>query len=98
MPHHTLSLWNLYQLRPSLGAGLGIVHRTDMYAAIDDAVTLPGYTGVDGAIYVSLARRMRVQANLENVFDKRYYLNADGNTNISPGAPRALRVALIARF
>ena len=98
VPHHTFSLWNLYQLRPSLGAGLGIVHRTDMYAAIDDAVTLPGYTGVDGAVYVSLARRMRVQANLENVFDKRYYLNADGNTNISPGAPRALRVALIARF
>jgi catecholate siderophore receptor len=98
VPHHTLSLWNRYQLRPSLGAGLGIVHRTDMYAAIDDAVTLPGYTGVDGAVYMSLGRRMRVQANLENVFDKRYYLNADSNTNISPGAPRALRVALIARF
>jgi catecholate siderophore receptor len=97
-PRHTLSLWNLYQLRPSLGAGLGIVHRTDMYAAIDDAVTLPGYTGVDAAVYVSLTRRMRVQANVENVFDKRYYLNADGNTNLSPGAPRALRAALIARF
>jgi catecholate siderophore receptor len=97
-PRHTLSLWNLYQWRPSLGAGLGIVHRTDMYAAIDDAVTLPGYTGVDAAVYVSLTRRMRFQANVENVFDKRYYLNADGNTNISPGAPRALRAALIARF
>jgi catecholate siderophore receptor len=32
------------------------------------------------------------------VFDKRYYLNADSNTNISPGSPRALRVALTAAF
>jgi catecholate siderophore receptor len=62
------------------------------------AVTLPGYTGVDAAVYVSLTRRVRFQANVENVFDKRYYLNAGGNTNISPGAPRALRAALIARF
>ena len=27
-----------------------------------------------------------------------YYLNANSNTNISPGSPRAVRVGLIARF
>src|SRR4029077_7735292 len=29
VPHHTLSFWNMYQLRPRVGAGLGIVRRTD---------------------------------------------------------------------
>jgi len=32
------------------------------------------------------------------LLDKKYYLNADSNTNISPGSPRALRVGLTARF
>lgn len=98
VPHHTLSLWNLYQLRPKVGAGLGVVYRTDMYAAIDNAVTLPGYTDVDGAVYVSFTSRMRLQANVENLLDRTYYVNADSNTNISPGSPRALRIALVARF
>jgi outer membrane receptor for ferric coprogen and ferric-rhodotorulic acid len=32
------------------------------------------------------------------MFNRTYYANADSNTNISPGSPRALRVALIAGF
>jgi catecholate siderophore receptor len=36
--------------------------------------------------------------NVENVFDRRYYANADNNTNISPGSPRAVRIGLIAGF
>jgi catecholate siderophore receptor len=98
VPRHTLSLWNLYQVHRLVGAGLGVVYRTDMYAAIDNTVVLPGYTDFDAAIYVSLRPRMRLQANLENVFDTRYFVNADNNTNISPGSPRALRVALVAHF
>jgi catecholate siderophore receptor len=41
---------------------------------------------------------VRLQANVENVFDKRYYINADSNTNISPGFPRTLRVGLTTTF
>ena len=62
-------------------------------AAIDNTVTLPGYTRADAALYVSLARGMRLQANIENVLDKTSYINADSNTNISPGSPRAVRVS-----
>jgi catecholate siderophore receptor len=98
VPHHTLSLWNMYQVHPRVGAGLGLVQRTEMYAAIDNTVTLPGYTEVDAAVYLSLTARMRLQANVENLFDRRYYVNADSNTNISPGSPRALRIALMAHF
>jgi catecholate siderophore receptor len=98
VPHHTLSLWNTYQIRPRVGAGLGLVRRTDMYAAIDNTVILPGYADVDAAVYVTLTERVRAQVNAENLFNRTYYVNADNNTNISPGSPRGIRVALVARF
>ena len=98
VPHHTFSLWNNYQLLAKLGAGLGVVRRSDMFASIDDTVTLPGYTRADAAVFVSLTDRTRLQLNVENVFNRRYFVNADSNTNISPGSPRAVRVALSADF
>jgi catecholate siderophore receptor len=97
-PHNTFSLWNNYQILRRLGAGLGILNRSDMYAAIDNTVILPSYTRADAAVFFSLTERVRLQANVENLFDKKYYLNADSNTNISPGSSRAVRVGLTARF
>ena len=41
---------------------------------------------------------IRLQVNVENLLDKEYWANADGNTNITPGSPRAVRVGLTARF
>ena len=98
VPRHTFSLWNQWQATKRLAAGLGLLHRSEMFAGIDDSVTLPGFTRVDLAAFYSLSRDLRVQANLENVFDRRYWLNADSNTNLSPGFPRTLRVAITTRF
>ncbi len=98
VPHHTLSFWNNYEFHPRLGAGLGVLSRSDMFAAIDNTVRLPGYARVDLAAFFTLSPRMRLQANVENLFDKTYYINADNNTNVTPGFPRAFRVGLIARF
>ena len=98
VPHHTVSLWNHYRLHPRVSAGLGVLYRSDMFATIDNTVTLPGYARADAAAFFTLTKRVRLQANVENVFDKRYYLNADSNTNISPGFPRAIRVGLTAAF
>lgn len=98
VPHHNFSIWNNYQIISRLGAGLGIIHRSDMFAAVDNTVTLPGYTRADAAVFFSISERIRLQANVENLFDKTYYINADGNNNISPGSPRAVRVGLTARF
>ena len=98
VPHHQFSLWNNYQLLKRLGAGLGILNRSDMFAAIDNTVTLPSYTRADAAVFLSLTEKVRLQANVENLTNRRYYVNADSNTNISPGSPRSVRVGLIARF
>ncbi len=98
VPHHTFSLWNNYRVVNRLGVGLGIIHRSDMFAAIDNTVVLPGYTRADAAVFFSINEKWRLQANFQNLFDTLYYLNADNNNNISPGSPRGARVALIARF
>jgi catecholate siderophore receptor len=98
VPHNAFSLWNNYQILPRLGAGMGILNRSDMFAAIDNTVILPSYTRADAALFYSLTEKVRIQANVENLFDKKYYINADGNNNISPGFSRAVRAGLIARF
>ncbi|HYG98212.1 MAG TPA: TonB-dependent siderophore receptor [Terriglobales bacterium] len=98
VPHHTFSLWNRYQFLPSLGAGLGITNRSDMFAAIDNTVILPGYTRADAAVFYSVTERMRLQVNVDNLLNNKYYLNANNNNNISPGSSRAVRAGLIARF
>jgi catecholate siderophore receptor len=96
VPHHTLSLWNHYRFLPRVAAAVGLLYRTDVFAAIDNTVVLPGYTRVDAAAYYTLTRALRLQVNVENLLDKINYVNADSNTNITPGYPRALRVGLTA--
>ena len=98
VPHHTFSLWNNYQLHARFGAALGVIYRSDMFAAIDNSVVLPSYTRVDAATFVPLSRHARLQVNVENLFNRKYFANADNNTNISPGYPRTVRVALTTTF
>jgi catecholate siderophore receptor len=97
VPHQTLSLWNRYQIARPLGVGVGIVRQSRMFAAIDNTVTLPGFTRADAALFVRISSVLGAQANVENVYDKRYYATSQGNNNIMPGASRTLRVTLTAR-
>ena len=94
VPHHTLSLWNRYQLSPAAGVGLGVIHQAEMYAAIDNSVTLPSFTRVDGAVFLGVMPHIRLQLNVENVLNRRYYPTSHCNNNILPGAPRTLRLSV----
>ena len=98
VPRRTASLWNRLQVTGAVGLGLGVVHRTDMYAAVDNTVTLPGYTRFDGAMFVRLAPGVQGQLNVENLLDRRYYATSHGNNGILPGAPRLLRLTLTTGF
>jgi catecholate siderophore receptor len=93
VPHHTLSLWNRVRIAPALGLGLGVVHQADMYAAVDNAVVLPGFTRADGAVYLTIAPRLRAQINVENLLDARYFATSLGNNTFRPGAPGRAGVA-----
>ena len=97
VPETTLSLWNRWQVASTLGIGIGVVHQSDMFAAIDNTVTLPGFTRADGALFIRLTGALDAQVNVENLFDETYYATSHGNNNIMPGASRTLRFSLTAR-
>jgi len=98
VPRNTLTLWNKVQVSRTIGAGLGVSHRSDMFAAVNNQVTLPAYTEMDGALYVTLSRSLRAQLYLENLLDVRYYQSANNNNNITPGSPRAVRFSIMTAF
>jgi catecholate siderophore receptor len=98
VPRNTFSLWNNYRFAGKWSAGLGLINRSSMFAAIDDKVVLPGYTRADAALHYTITEKIGIQANLENVLDKKYFVNADSNDNISPGSPRAVRFSLTWKF
>lgn len=96
VPHTSMSLWNRYRLTQRLSGGIGVVHQTRMYAAIDNTVTLPAFTRADAALFATLRRGVRAQINVENLFDARYFATTQGNNNIMPGAPRTYRLSITA--
>ena len=98
VPRNTFSLWNSYRLLRKLRVGIGVIHRSDMYAGIDNTVVLPGYTRFDGSLHYTINEKLGFQANLENAFNRKYFINAHSNDNISPGYPRAARFALVWKF
>ncbi|MDQ5844426.1 MAG: TonB-dependent siderophore receptor [Acidobacteriota bacterium] len=98
VPRNTMSVWNNYRVSRKLGVGMGIIHRSDMFAAIDNKVVLPGYTRADAAVFYSFNEKLGLQANIENLFGTKYFINADSNDNISPGSPRAVRLGLRWKF
>ncbi len=94
VPRTSVSLWNKVQVAEQLGLGLGVVHQSRMFAAVDNTVTLPAFTRTDAAMFYTINRVTRLQLNVENVFGTNYYASAQGNNNIMPGAPRTVRVSL----
>jgi len=98
VPRRTASLWSKYQFTPTWGAGLGVVHQSAMYAGINNTVTLPAFTRFDAAIYSNITENVRLQLNVQNLFDREYYSTAHSNNNITPGAPRTFLVSLTSTF
>ena len=98
LPQHVASLWNRYDFTPAWGAGLGVIYQAEMFAAADNAVTLPSFTRVDAGVYFTPSDRLHLQLNVENLLDERYYPNAHNNNNITPGSPLAVRASVAMRF
>ncbi len=98
-PQRTLSLWNKFDLGSGWGAGIGVIHQSKSFTTLGNTVQLPGFSRVDGAIYYAFnGGKTRLAFNLENLFDRRYFPTADGDNNISPGAPRNGRLTLSTQF
>ena len=98
VPEQQFSLWNTYRLTPMWRVGLGVIHQGEVYTSISNAVRLPSFTRVDGAVFFSLNEHFGAQFNVENLLDEEYYATAHNDNNITPGSPTTVRVGLTARF
>ncbi|MBP0118652.1 MAG: TonB-dependent siderophore receptor, partial [Candidatus Nitrotoga sp.] len=98
LPKNNFSLWNRYNINQTWGAGLGIITRGPMYAAIDNKTQLPGFARVDAAVYAKINKDVKVQLNIENLFDTQYYASSHNNNNIMPGSPIAIRLSVTSNF
>lgn len=97
-PEHTFSIWNNYDVSDKLGIGLGLTHQSSMFVREDNLVEVPGYTRVDAALFYNVSDELRMQINIENLFDESYFPDAHSNDNITTGAPLNARFTISNRF
>ena len=98
-PQHVMSIWNKVELGSGFAAGLGVIRQSESFATISNAVRLPAFTRLDGALYYAFAGgKTRLALNVENLADKSYFPTADADNNITVGAPRTVRLTLATRF
>jgi catecholate siderophore receptor len=98
LPRHTFSMWSRYDFTPRLGAAIGVINRSSMFASTDNTVKVDGFTRVDAAFYARLNKHIRAQVNIENLFDTKYISSVHNNNNLSPGSPTAVRASIVANF
>jgi catecholate siderophore receptor len=98
LPEHSFSLWNKYDLTRMWAVGLGIIYRDEVFTSTDNLVVLPSFTRADAAVFFTPNEKIRVQLNVQNLFDEEYYSFAHNNNNITPGSPRSALLTLTTRF
>ena len=98
LPKHSLSVWNRYDFNEHWGVGIGTIYRDEIFAAADNAVTLPSFVRFDAALFYRHDEHLSAQLNVENIFGEDYYATAHNNDNITPGSPVAFRLGLTYKF
>lgn len=98
VPRFSASLWNRVTLTERIDVAVGVVHQSDQFASISNAVVLPRHTRFDAAVFYALDERMDLQLNLENLTDENDGFTAHNDNNLMPGAPRLARLTIAARF
>jgi catecholate siderophore receptor len=90
VPQRQGSLWVAAAVSRRLRLAGGVVAQSATFTSFTNAVTLPGFTRVDGAVFYRLGG-VTLSLNAANLTNVRYYPTANGDNNISPGAPRSLQ-------
>ena len=105
IPENTFSVWNNILVNADFGLGLGVIYQDESFtsnASVDtpdsERVTLPSYTRVDAAAFYNVSEKLRVQLNVENLFDTEYFPNSHTDNNITVGAPINAVLSLSGKF
>jgi iron complex outermembrane receptor protein len=99
VPTHSVNLLNTYEfdsgLLSGLGVGVGLKYVGDRKGSTSStAFDMSSYTVVDLLAYYPLTDRIRLNLNLDNVFNEEYDERAWGSIWAYPGAPRTLQAGV----
>jgi len=103
-PANSASLWTRYNFsnRTSLkdiGIGLGAQHNGSRIPWFTRAFETPAYTVFDMAVYYTPGQsKMQLAINVNNLFNKTYWIGAQSYTRLFPGAPRNIMLTATYRF
>ncbi|MEW6177568.1 MAG: TonB-dependent siderophore receptor [Pseudomonadota bacterium] len=99
VPRHSFNLLDTYEFAEGplagLGVGMGVKYVGDRKGgATSTAFDMDAYTTVDLLAYYPLTERVRLNLNLNNLFDEEYEERGWGNIWAYPGAPRTLQAGI----
>jgi len=93
VPRHQASLWTAHDITNAFRLAAGIVSQSDTFTSFTNSVRLPRYTRVDASAFYRI-KDATLSIGVTNLFDASYYPTANGDNNISPGAPRTALASL----
>lgn len=98
-PNNTANLWLKYQINDHWYAAVGGRGESSRFSAPDNKNVLPGYAVVNAALGYQ-SERYDVNLNLNNLFDRNYFVSGHSGANDSNmmGDPLNAQVALRYRF
>lgn len=98
-PNNTANLWLKYQINDHWYAAVGGRGESSRFSASDNKNVLPGYAVVNAALGYQ-SERYDVNLNLNNLFDRDYFVSGHSGANDSNmmGDPLNAQVALRYRF
>ncbi|CAM3852071.1 TonB-dependent receptor [Litorimonas haliclonae] len=97
-PENMFSLWNNFRVSQQFGLGFGVTYQDSYFVREDNTVEVPAYTRFDAAAFYDVSETLRLQVNVENLFDTDYFPAAHSNDNISTGKPLNARFTVSSRF
>ena len=104
-PKHQVSLWTTYQLQcgdlRGLKLGAGVVGVSQRQGDPSNSFILPGYATVNLMASYGWkvgSKLLTAQLNVDNLFDRNYYVGTNSWVMITPGAPLSAKASLKAEF
>ncbi|MEQ1907614.1 MAG: TonB-dependent receptor [Vicinamibacterales bacterium] len=87
------NVWGHFQLHSDVVAGVGANFVGRRFGTISNTYELPRYGTVDASVGWQIARELRAEFFVQNLFDQTYY-TGNNNNALYPGEPRTAYVRL----
>ncbi|MCP9763244.1 TonB-dependent receptor [Lacihabitans soyangensis] len=101
---HSGNVWTRYNFGANsklkdLGIGAGMNAQGSRIPWFSRAFEVPAFTTFDAAIYYTPSKsNVQVALNMNNIFDKTYWIGAQNYTRLFPGAPRNFMLTATYKF